>query len=82
MDEQIGFMSDIQWCTAGSSNLFRVIVHHAGRVIDSQADLIVSLTGFGPPQPDLIFTELTCNVGYHLPHVQAFPCAVIPSGKR
>lgn len=59
-----------------------MIGHHAGRVIDSQTDLIVSLTGFGPPQPDLIFTELTCNVGDHLSHVQPFPCAVVPSGKR
>lgn len=58
-----------------------MIVHHAGRVINSQTDLIVSLTGLGPPQPDLIFTELTGNVGYYLSHVESFPCAIVASVK-
>lgn len=56
-----------------------MIVHHAGRVIDSQTDLIVPLTGLGPPQPDLILTELTGDVGYHLSHVEPFSCAVVAS---
>lgn len=63
----------------GLSNLFRVVVHHAGGVIHSQTDLVLSFAGLGPPQPDLVFAELTGDVGDHLPHVQTLPCAVVPS---
>lgn len=63
----------------GLSYLFGVVVHHAGGVIHRQTNLVLSLAGLGPPQPDLVFTELTGDVGDHLPHVQTFPCAVITS---
>lgn len=64
---------------AGLSYLFGVVVHHAGGVIHCQTNLVLSLAGLGPPQPDLVFTELTGDVGDHLPHVQTLPCAVITS---
>lgn len=63
------------------SNLFGVVVHHAGRIIHSQADVVLSFAGFGPPQPDLVLAKLTGDVGDHFPHVQAFPCTVIASVK-
>lgn len=63
----------------GRSHLFGVVVHHAGGVIHSQTDLVLSLAGLGPPQPDLVLTELTGDVGDHLPHVETLPCAVVPS---
>lgn len=61
------------------SHLFGVVVHHAGGVIHSQTDLVLPLAGLGPPQPDLVFPELTGDVGDHLPHVETLPCAVVPS---
>lgn len=63
----------------GLSNLFGVVVHHAGGVVHSQTDLVFPFAGLGPPQPDLVFTELTGDVGDHLPHVQTLPSAVVPS---
>ena len=63
----------------GLSDLFGVVVHHAGGVIHGQTDLVLPLAGLGPPQPDLVFPELTGDVGDHLSHVQTFPCAVITS---
>lgn len=82
MTSQVGIHNCEKVCFRHVSNLFGVIVHHAGGVINSQADLVVSLAGFGPPQPDLIFTELTGDVGYHLSHVQSLPCAVVASVKQ
>lgn len=61
------------------SHLFGVVVHHTGGVVHSQADLVLSLAGLGPPQPDLIFAELAGDVRDNLPHVETFPCAVITS---
>ncbi len=70
-------------CLTELPYLFGVIVHHAGGVVNSQTDLVLSLAGLGPPQPDLVFAELTGDVGDHLPHVQTLPCAVIASvGQR
>lgn len=63
----------------GLSDLFGVVVHHAGGVVHGQTDLVLPLAGLGPPQPDLVFPELTGDVGDHLPHVQTLPCAVITS---
>lgn len=63
-------------------HLFGVIVHHAGRVVHSQADLIVSLAGLRPPQPDLVFPELAGDVGDDLAHVQPLSRAVISSEWR
>lgn len=63
----------------GAADLFGVVVHHAGGVVHSQADLVLSFAGLGPPQPDLVFTELTGDVGDHLPHVQTLPGAEVPS---
>lgn len=56
-----------------------MVVHHAGGVVHRQADLVVPLAGFGSPQPDLVFAELTGNVGDDLPHVETLPCAVVAS---
>lgn len=61
-------------------HLFGVVVHHAGWIVHSQADLIVPLAGLRPPQPDLVFAELAGDVGNDFPHVQPFPRAVISSG--
>jgi len=56
-----------------------VVVHHAGRVVHSQADLVLPLAGLGPPQPDLVLAELAGDVRDDLPHVQTLPRAVITS---
>lgn len=56
-----------------------MVVHHTGGVIYCQTDLVLSLTGLGSPQPDLVFAELTCDVGDDFPHVQTLPCAIVPS---
>ncbi len=54
-----------------------MVVHHTGGVIHSQADLVVSLTGFCSSQPDLILAELTGDVRNDLAHVQPFACAEV-----
>lgn len=59
--------------------LFGVIVHHAGRVVHGQADVVLSLAGLGPPQPDFVFAKLAGYVRDHLPHVETLPCAVVAS---
>lgn len=56
-----------------------MVVHHAGGIIHSQADLIISLAGLRPPQPDLVFAELAGDVGNDFAHVQSLSCAVISS---
>lgn len=56
-----------------------MVVHHAGGVVHGQTDLVLSLAGLGPPQPDFVFTELTGDVRDHLSHVQTFPCAEVSS---
>lgn len=56
-----------------------MVVHHAGGVVHGQTDLILSLAGLGSPQPDLVFTELTGDVGDHLPHVQTLSRAEVSS---
>ena len=58
--------------------LFGVVVQHAGRVVDGQHDLVLSLAGLGPAQPDLFLAELTGDVGNHFPHVQPFAGPVVP----
>lgn len=64
------------------SHLFGVIVHHTGGVVHCQTDLVLSLAGLGPPQPDLVFAELTGNVRDDFPHVQTLPCAVVTSAEH
>ena len=54
-----------------------MVVHHAGRVIHSQADLVLPLARLGPPQPDLVFAELASDVGDDLTHVQTLACAEV-----
>lgn len=54
-----------------------MVVHHAGRVVHCQADLVVPLAGFGPAQPDLVLAELAGNVGDDLPHVKTLAGAVV-----
>ena len=68
----------LEWLSTMLSHLFGVVVHHAGGVVHGQADLVLPLAGLRPPQPDLVFPELTGDVGDHLPHVQTLPCAVVP----
>lgn len=65
------------WRRSAGSHLFGVVVHHAGRVVHSQADLVLPLAGFGPPQPDLVLAELAGDVRDDLPHVQTLACAVV-----
>ena len=55
-----------------------MVVQHAGRVVDGQHDLVLSLAGLGPAQPDLVLAELTGDVGNHLPHVQPLAGPVVP----
>lgn len=65
--------------TSCSAHLFGVVVHHAGRVVHSQADLVLSLAGLRPPHPDLVLAELTRDVGNDLSHVETLSGAVVPS---
>ena len=64
-------------CAAECADLFGVVVHHARGVVDGQTYLVLSLAGFGSPQPDLVFAELASDVGDHLPHVETLPRAVV-----
>lgn len=59
-----------------------MVVHHTGGVVHSQTDLVLPFAGLGPPQPDLVFAELTGDVRDHLSHVQTLPGAVITSDER
>lgn len=67
-------------CTA-TPYLFGVVVHHAGRVIDSQTDLILPFARLGSSKPNLVFPKLAGNVWNDLPHVQSLPSSIVPSIK-
>lgn len=54
-----------------------MVVHHAGRVVHRQADLVVPLAGLGPAQPDLVLAELAGDVRDDLPHVETLASAVV-----
>ena len=62
--------------------LFGVVVHHAGEVVDGQADLVLPLAGLGSPEPDLVLAELTGDVRDDLPHVQTLTGPVVPPVER
>lgn len=62
-----------------SAYLLGMVVHHTRRVIDSQTNLILPFTGFGPSKPNLVLPKLTSNVWDDLPHVQPLPSTVVAS---
>lgn len=59
-----------------------MVVHHTGRVVHRQADLILPLAGLRPPQPDLVLAELAGDVGDDFAHVEPLPGAEISSEIR
>lgn len=61
--------------------LFGVVVDHAGRVINSQTNLIMAFTGLGPSKPNLVFPKLTSNVWDDLSHVQPLSSSIVSSIK-
>lgn len=64
---------------AATPCLLGVVVHHAGRVVDRQTDLVLPFTGLGSSKPNLVFAKLAGNVGNDLPHVQSLPSSIVPS---
>lgn len=54
-----------------------MVVYHAGRIINSQTNLILPFAGLGPPKPDPVFPKLTGNVRNDLPHVQPLARAIV-----
>jgi len=53
-------------------DLLGVIEDHAGRVIDSNHHLVLSLTWLNSPQPEFVLPEITGYVLNHTPHARSF----------
>ena len=50
-------------------HLFGVVVGHTGGIIHGQHNLVLPLARLGPPEPDLVLSELAGDVRDDLPHV-------------
>ena len=55
-----------------NTDLFGVIEDHAGRVINRNHHLVLSLTWLDSPQPELVLSEVTGYVLNHAPHARSF----------
>ena len=54
-------------------------IRHAGRVINGNKELVLTLAGFGAAQPYAILAELACNISHNLAHVQSLASSIVTS---